>query len=318
MASLARASRIGILPVLLWAVSCMDNSTGGQPAPAGESNTSGYFRILLNEKTEISQGQPTVEGRVYSGESPSLLLWIEKARSGACALYQPRAPFCNPGCGSGALCVSDGVCQPFAEPIVVGKVTLTGAKTQSGAVSFTMDPISKVYQPPAGVNLEYIPFAEGDEVKVAAAGDSALGSFSVSAKAIARLAVLNDSIVLNDGQPLLLRWTPPARDIGSTLSVLIDVSHHGGSKGKIECETEDDGSLDIPASLVDALKALGVSGWPQIEFTRKTVGVNPQVHVNLEIQSPIAKILGIPGLISCTGDEHCPTGKTCQDDLQCK
>lgn len=315
---LARASRIVFLSALFCAVSCMENSTGGDKPPAGASNTSGYFRILLNEKSEFSQGQPTVEGRVFSGVSPSTLLWIEKASSGGCALYEPKAPFCDPGCGSGALCVSDGVCQSFARPIEVGKVTMTGAKTKSGATSFTMDPTNKAYQPPAGVNLEYLPFAEGDEVKIEAAGDTALGSFSVSAKAIARLSVLNDTIVLADGQPIRLRWTPPGDDVGSTISVLMDISHHGGSKGKIECETEDDGSLDMAASLLDALKALGISGWPQIEITRKSVSTNPQVHVDLEIKSPIARILGIPGLISCTGDEDCPTGKTCQPDLQCK
>ncbi len=318
LASLARASRFGFLAVLLWTVSCMENSTSAEPPPAGESNTSGYIRILLNEKSEFSQGLPTVEGRLYSGVSSSALAWIEKAKVGGCALSVPKAPFCDPGCGSGALCVSDGVCKPFARPITAGQVTITGAKTNSGSTSFTMDPTSKVYQPLAGVNLLYVPFAEGDEVKASVAGDTALGSFSVSAKAIARLEVLNDTIVLADGQPIQLRWTPPGKDVGSTITVLLDVSHHGGSKGKIECETEDDGSLDIPASLLDALKALGISGWPQIDIARKTVATHPLVHVNLEIESPISRILGIPGLISCTGDENCTDGKTCQPDLQCK
>jgi hypothetical protein len=319
MATSARASRIGLLPVLFWAVSCMDDPAGGDPPlPAGESNTSGYFRILLAERTEIAQGQPTVEGRLYSGAQPKALLWAEKARSGACALYLPKIPFCDPGCGSGALCVSDGVCKPFAKPIQAGTVALTGVKTKSGATSLSMDATENVYQPKAGANLEYVPFAEGDEIKVSAAGDTALGSFSLVVKAIARLAVLNDTLVLADGQPIALRWTPPVKDVGSAISVLMDLSHHGGSKGRIECETEDDGSLDIAASLLDSLKALGVSGWPQIDITRKVVATHPQVHVDLEIKSPIARILGIPGLTSCTGNEDCPTGKTCQEDLQCK
>jgi hypothetical protein len=295
----------------------MNESTDGNP-PAGESNTSGYFRIVLTEKTTLSQGLPTVQGKVYAGPLPEAITWVEKARSGACTLYEPKAPYCDPGCGSGAQCVSDGVCKEYPKSIGVGKVTVNGVKTQAGSTTFAMDPILNGYQPPAGTNLEYLPFAEGDPVTVSAAGDTGLGAFSVAAKAIARLSVLNDSIVLADGLPIQLRWTPPGKDVGSAVSVSIDISHHGGTKGKIECETADNGSLDIAASLVDALKALGVSGWPQIQITRKTVGVNDKVHVDLEIASPIAKPLSIPGLVSCTGDEDCPEGKTCQQDMQCK
>jgi hypothetical protein len=318
MASLARASRVGLLPALLWAVSCMNDSDGGDKPPAVESNTSGYFRIHLNEKTEYSQGLPTVEGRVYAGVSPSAILWVEKARSGGCALYEPKAPFCDPGCGTQGLCVEDGVCQAFARPIVVGKVTLTGARTKAGQASFEMEPTSNVYQVPAGTNLEYLPFAEGDEVKISAAGDTALGSFSIAGKAISRLVVLSDTIALADGQPLRLRWAPPAKDAGSTVLVDVDISHHGGSKGKIACEAADNGSLDIASSLAGALKALGVSGFPRVELTRKSVSRHPQTHVDLEIESTITKLLTIPGLVSCNVDEECPEGKTCQQDMQCQ
>jgi hypothetical protein len=318
MASSVSIFRIGILPVLFWAVSCMNDSIGESKPPDVESKGSGQFRIILTEKTVISQGLPTVQGKVYDGPMPSSILWQEAVKSGACALYKPKAPFCDPGCGSNALCVSDGVCKAFPKSIGVGKVTVTGAKTLAGATTFAMDPILNGYQPPAGTNLEYVPFAEGDPVSVSAAGDTGLGAFSVNGKAIARLVLLNDSIVLEDGKPIQLRWTPPGKDVGSTVAVMVDISHHGGSKGKIECEAADNGSLDISASLVDALKALGISGWPAIEVTRRTVGTNTRVGVNLEIESPISRTLGIPGLISCTGDEECPGGKTCQPDLQCK
>ena len=318
MASTVSVSRFGILPDLFWAVSCMNDSTGGSKPPAGEFKGSGYFRIILTEKTEISQGLPTVQGKVYEGPLPSSILWQEAVKSGACALYKPKAPFCDPGCGSNALCVSDGVCKVFPKSIGVGKVTVTGTKTLAGATTFAMDPILNGYQPPAGTNLDFLPFAEGDPVSVSAAGDTGLGAFSVNGKAIARLVLLNDSIVLEDGKPVQLRWTPPGKDVGSAVAVKVDISHHGGSKGKIECEAADNGTLDISASLVDALKALGMSGWPTIEVTRRTVGTNAQVGVSLEIESPISRSLSIPGLISCTGDEDCPDGKTCQHDMQCK
>jgi hypothetical protein len=317
MAISTRISRIGLLSALLWAVSCMDDSNNGVNPPAGASDATGYFRIRLKEKIGTDQGVPTFEGKVYAGPQPSAVSWQEIGKSGACTLFKPKAVFCDPGCGSNALCVSDGVCKSFSKLISVGKITLTGAKTTDGATTITMDPILNGYQP-VGTQLDFIPFTEGDPVSVSAAGDSALGKFSVSAKAISRLALLNDSIVLADGKPVQLRWTPPGKDVGSTIFVDVDISHHGGAKGKIECETADNGSLDIAASLVDALKALGVSGFPDIEVTRKSVGTHPQAHINLEIESSVARFVSIPGLISCTGDEECPTGKTCQQDLQCK
>ncbi len=318
MATSARVSHYGILPVLFLAVSCMDDSTDGNKHPDGDFRGSGYFRIILNEKTEFSQGLPSLKGKIYDGHMPSSILWRETAKSGACTLFEPEAPLCIPGCGSDALCVSDDVCEAFPNLISAGKVTVTGVKTLAGANSFTMDPIQNGYQPPAGTNIAYIPFSEGDPVTVTAAGDTGVGAFVLNGKAVARLDLLNDSIALEDGKPVQLRWIPPGRDVGSTIKVMMDLSHHGGSKGKIECETADNGSLDVSASLVDALRALGVTGWPTIEVTRRTVVANPKVGITLEIESPIAHVLSIPGLISCTGDEDCPDGQTCQILLRCE
>ena len=314
----SRISRIGILSALLWSISCVNETTDGNPPPETEYKGSGAFRILLTEKTAFSQGQPTVQGKVYDGDLPSSVLWQEAATSGACTLLIPQVPFCDPGCGSNAACVSDNVCKAFPKSVGVGKVTVTGMKTTAGATTFDMNPVLNGYQPPAGTSLEYIPFAEGDPVSISAAGDTAFGAFSVNVKAIARLDLQNDSIVLEDGKPIHILWAPAGKDVGSRVEVYVDISHHGGSKGKIECETADNGSLDIDASLVDALKALGMSGWPTIEVTRRTTGTNAQAHVDLEIESTIARSLVIPGLISCTEDNDCPDGKTCQVDLQCK
>lgn len=318
MSTSVRVSHLGILPVLFWAVSCMNDSTEGTKPPVGEFKGSGYFRITLAEKTEISQGLPSVKGKVYDGAMPSSIIWRETAKSGACTLYEPEVPFCSPRCGSDALCVSNGVCEALPNLISAGKVTVTGVKTLAGATAFTMDPVLNGYQPPAGTSMEYIPFAEGNPVSVSAAGDTGVGAFVLNGKAIARLVLLTDSIALEDGKPVQLHWTPPGQDVGTTIEVIMDLSHHGGSKGKIECETADNGSLEVSASLVDALKALGVTGWPTIEVSRRSVATNTQVGINLEMESPISLPLSIPGLISCTEDGDCPDGKTCQILMRCE
>jgi hypothetical protein len=99
---------------------------------------------------------------------------------------------------------------------------------------------------------------------------------------------------------------------------VINLSYHGGTKGKIECDCEDNGSLVIPASLLDQLKALGISGFPKIEIARRSIGTNAAAHADIVIESKVIKMLKVPGLVSCNGDEECPSGQSCQGDLRCQ
>lgn len=291
------------------------NDPGGEPKPPkGNQTTTGSFQVSLLE----DEGYSSVLGQVYTGTTPASVIWKEAGQGGSCKVLTPRVPFCEVPCGSAAACVEDNKCQDFPKTIGVGKVVVKGLKTKSGATSFTMDPILKSYQPPGGVIVDFPPFAEGDAVTISASGDTSVGAFTITAAGISPLKVLNDTIVLSDGKPINLEWTVPKTSTPSTISVMVDISHHGGSRGKIECEGPDSGKLEISASLVDQLKALGVSGFPKIEITRKSAGSNPAVHVDLILESRITKSLSIPGLVSCTGNEECPAGQTCQQDLRCK
>lgn len=305
------------VPLAFFAASCMDDSGGGK-APAGSGSSFGSFQVSLVEPTGITQGFTSVLGQLYSGPTPSSLIWEAGAKSGSCQVFTPRVPFCEQPCGSGAICVADGKCQDFPKAIGAGKVTVTGVKTQSGAMSFSMDPILNTYQPAGGTLLAFPPFAEGDAVTFSATGDTSVAAFSVSAHGISPLAALADSFALADGKPIELEWTPAKDPAASFVSVLVDLSHHGGTKGKIECEGADDGKLEIAAVLVDQLKALGVSGFPKIEISRKAIASNAEANVELVLESAVTKPLGIPGLVSCTEDAGCPTGQTCQQDLKCK
>ena len=314
----ASPSRLWALPFFLLAGSCM-NDPGGSGKPVVLGPSSGVFRVNLIAPAEGSPGRATIAGKVYAGETPSAINWVEKGASGACKVYTPTTPFCEIACGSGALCVADNTCKDFPKSVSAGKVTVTGIKLKSGAPSFTMTPLFNNYQPGAADSMSYPPFAEGDAVTFSAAGDTSVGAFKVTAAGISLLNVLNDTITLADGKPISLKWTAPAKAGVSVVSVFVDISHHGGSKGKIECEAPDNGSLEIAASLVDKLKAFGVSGYPKIEITRKAKGTNADVKVDLVLESLVSKELQIPGLISCDGvNTLCPTGMTCQQDLQCK
>ena len=87
----------------------------------------------------------------------------------------------------------------------------------------------------------------------------------------------------------------------------LDISHHGGTKGKIECDAEDKGSLGLAAALLDQLQNLGVSGFPTVVVTREMAGSSTAtgVAVDLVIRSGMEQEVVIPGLVSCNSDDDC-------------
>jgi hypothetical protein len=269
----------------------------------------GTFLVSLYPPNELSQGYTTLAGRVNDGPTPSNTIWNKTAESGNCQLLTPRKPLCDPPCDENAECVEDDSCQPYPSQIYVGKVTVNGIKTGDGAMSFTMDTMKWNYL--TADRLAYPPFDEGDIVTLSAAGSSTSEAFSLSVKGINPLEVPNDSIVLENGKPVTVRWTPSGSASNSVISIMVDVSHHGGTRGKIECECPDNGSVTIPAALIDKLKALGYFGFPKIEIARRAVARDSTTGVELVIESSVAEEVYIPGLISCNQNEDCPEGQTC-------
>jgi hypothetical protein len=181
-----------------------------------------------------------------------------------------------------------------------------------------MDPIAGNYQPAVGLSLPYPPCLEGDVVQITAPG-GALGPLSIASRGVAPL-VFEQTPAPVAGQPLALTWTPPGLADQTRIEVKLDISHHGGTKGKIECDVPDTGRLEIPASQVTQLLALGVAGFPTILLTRVASGTTrvPAGVIALRVVSAAERAVQIEGLRSCTADSQCPAGKTCQSDLTCE
>jgi hypothetical protein len=278
----------------------------------------GTFQVALMPPAEGNPAYTKVFGMVFDGPTPVPLVWEEAARDGACRLMTPRVPYCEEPCEGGAICVEDNVCQFYPETVTVGTVEVEGLRISGGGTSFSMDPIAGNYQP-TGITLEYPGFFEGDAITVSAEGEDQVPAFTLEGEGIAELELLNQSIELADGQAVNLSWTPPGQDVAD-IYVKLDISHHGGTKGMIECDVEDTGSLELTAAMLDQLKSLGISGWPSIVVTRWTAGSTkvPLGRIDLSIVSSLEMFVEIPGLVSCLEDADCPTGQTCQDDLKCE
>ena len=312
----------------------VDGGAGGSDAAL---EVAGTFLLELHASVPATAERPAkaayseLLGQALTGETPSGTLWTMTAEEGGCRLLEPSVPLCDPSCSDGEVCVEDGVCAGYPDGIDVGAVTLSGIRTEDGGDRVEMNPLppSNTYQLPGSPRLAYPPFEPGDEVTLDAEG-GALSAFSIQAAGLSPLVLPSeDDVTLDPTLPTALRWEPGA-DADAVIRVVVDISHHGGKKGEIQCETGDDGDFEIPAVIGAALIELGVAGNPTLELARESSGSasvegSPGTvasgSVELRIRSAITLGLQIPGVVSC--DEpgmqgNCPDGQLCQPRHVCE
>jgi hypothetical protein len=181
-----------------------------------------------------------------------------------------------------------------------------------------MDPIANAYQPKASIKLPFPAFSEGDEIRLTASGGD-LEAFAIEATGIAPLLVSSKELRLERDAPLDLTWTKPNAPGDSRARLKLDISHHGGTKGMIECDFEDTGDAQLPAALLTRLLDLGVAGFPSLILSRETAAFAsiPAGRVELLITSKVERFVTIEGLQSCTSNAQCGAGKVCRADLTC-
>jgi hypothetical protein len=295
----------------------------GDVAPGDPNVLVGSFVVSLVEAVPATTTSQATEaftqlvGVVFDGPSPALTVWTQTASEGACRLLIPSVPFCSVSCGGSAGCVADEVCQAYPTARSVGTIVVKGLHTAAGVSEFSLDPVANGYQTVDA--LPFPAFTEGEAIRVETGGGD-YAPFVVVSSGIAPLVLADGALALARDQALALSWTLPATAGTSTIHVKLDISHHGGSKGKIECDTDDDGSLTVAASLVTSLLDLGVAGFPTIVVARHAVGSTTIApgRVDLEIVSDLEVTVEVPGVTSCNEDTDCSDGQTCQTDLTCK
>jgi hypothetical protein len=273
----------------------------------------GTFVASLVETGEYT----SLVGKVYNGVQPEAVQWDTSVTDGDCMLMLPRVPFCSTPCGSGAVCVGMDMCEPYAMAQDLGTITATGFVLASGDASFTMSPIQAGYQPPAAAMLTYPGWTAGEKLELVTSGSAFTPAFTVGTRGVAALALTTPTpIALANDTALDLAWTAAEN---STIDIKLDISHHGGTKGKIECETDDDGSLTIGAALIGSLLDLGAAGYPTIIITRSHTGGAAVTggRVDFTSQATLERAVTVPGITSCTEDTECISPQTCQPDLTC-
>jgi hypothetical protein len=297
------------------AVPTPDTNAPSDVEPAADPSLVGAFNVRLDEATTTSPARTSVSGIVYDGPTAANIAWDLTEASGGCQLFRARAPFCDPGCAGNDICAPNGQClrPPVSQDL--GLVTMRGL----GDGEIQLEGIANSYELPIGLSLPFPPATEGADIEVSASA-GLYGPFAISSKAVAPLLAPSSDFAMEKGKAMQVTWTPPGQPSLAHMRVYVDISHHGGTKGKIDCEVPDNGSMEIAASLVTGLIDLGVAGFPKIELHRyssATAAVSAGV-VKLEVDSWVVRPVQIVGFTSCNTDADCPTGKTCLPNALCQ
>jgi len=305
--------------------------SGGGTGNAGEGSGAsggvlGGFKVNLARADAVTNnpGFTSVHGTVYESARPPIGAWNTEDEQSGCVLLTPRPLLCSPACGSGQACVEDdsGVhCQTLSRSVSAGTLHVTGLQTTDGSSELTVEPTittsSVIYQ---STTLPENALAEGAQVQIETSG-GVFEPFVLTSNGIATLEVTESEFPLERGSPAALSWTPPGQVEISRILITLDISHHGGLKGQIECNVADTGAFEIPADMVTALIDLGVAGYPTVGITRTAIGTTEIERGTMEllVYSATERPVIIPGLTSCMTLDECPEGQTCDPaDFTCK
>jgi hypothetical protein len=234
-----------------------------------------------------------------------------KQEQAGCRLLVPRPLPCMPACAIDAVCAGINTCTPRRNPVDVGVLHVEGL----GRMSHDVEPTSPnvlIYQ--IVTELPYAACMEGEAIEVRAK------DFSLASTCIGPLTVTSTApIPVTSGQPMRLTWTPPARAGIARVQIELEISHHGGFKGQIECDVADTGSFDVPAPLITGLVNLGRAGYPTVKVTRTSlVPASTQPQVTLTMRSQVELPVDT-GVISCGlgTSPPCAPGTVCRPDYTC-
>ena len=285
------------------------SSTSGNGSSAGAAGAShspvqstdvGTFAVTLNVATNSVAAYTSIFGKIYSAPYPTDLIETPLQQNGECAVYAFSREFCTDGCTTTQMCTAPDICTEVPSLVSVGTVRISGI----GASELTLSGVNNNYQY-AG-DIAYPGLDEGATISLSASG-SYFDAFQISTKGVAPIQLAQTSYSIGPGRALTLAWTPGSAAVGARITVLLNISKHGGSSGYLKCEVADSGSLTIPAEQISALIGLGVAGYPSLQVTRSTQGRAsvPTGNVVLDVSSLALPDLAVDGYCSCFSDTDC-------------
>lgn len=228
-------------------------STGTDDTADDTADDTGYTWDEAPVPTEIIGGVQILEqpkdwnSVVYAEFWASVVPTTQQivAREGDCALLSgapTKGWLCEPKCDYGTEACIDGECIAYPSRAPSGTLQIEGLLTGT----LTMEP--------AGLGMYVADYTLGNDIfgindpitLSSTGGDTP--ALNLAARGVEPFEATLTDIV--PGEDLVLSWTPPTTGAPSRVQLLIETGWHGASSlTTIWCETEDDGSLTVPASL---------------------------------------------------------------------
>lgn len=176
-----------------------------------------------------------------------------------CELRRRSNPFCDPACNTDEVCTPDDTSRvdedAYGDCAVAPVDQELGCVTIGGLVADVATPSFWVPDPP---------FVPGALVELTVAADLVLHGVGVEPIAT------GGGWTLADGEDLPITWNDAGASLRSTVVVTLNVDQSGLEPVDLTCELPDTGEGALPAAMVSALLAEGVSGFPSATLTRRT------------------------------------------------
>lgn len=200
----------------------------------------GWIRAI-EDMTASASHRSRIDVAMMDGPLPTSQAVV--ATEGPCTLLVGALPgLCTPSCTTGSTCI-DGVCTPFPAPAPAGRIVLSGL-----AEPLSLAPSDQGAYPVPALPTDL--FAPGAAVRAVAEG-GATPAFDLAAAGVEDLESTVEDVPFVPGEDYPVTWTPPSTTVpGARIRLEIETGWHG-SPGlfTLWCETEDNGSLTVPASL---------------------------------------------------------------------
>jgi hypothetical protein len=278
-------------------------SSGAASGGGGTTTTGvslGSFSVGLEAASAERAASTSVLGKLYSGSYPKEEIETPIASGSGCTVYKYSLHSCiEVECSSSQRCAGNEDCRDVPRPVGVGDVSVTGFD----AGPLTLSLVNNVYQY-AG-NITYPGIADGAALTLTASGGH-YPAFTITSSGVAPMVLRANSHSASEDSPLLVEWEV-GQNNAARVSIVLNLTRHGGSAGYLECDAPDSGSLTIPANLLKTLFDLGVAGFPQLVATRQTQGVvaAPGGQIALNVAAYAVQTLNIEGLCSCNDSGDC-------------
>jgi len=293
-----------------------DDATGEEtplPAPAdvefdGACDLANkYGRFGVDETADYT----SVQGQISDGVVPVTVL-RNIQEEGGCRLLKRENPFCDPPCGPGFTCDYDGECIDFPEPQDLGIVIVRGLTER-----VEMEP----RQP--GWNYFAVPedgMIPGETVQLRATGGRWDG-FEAWGVGVESMVLPEDLLwTIAEATDVELEWPAAAAGARSEVQFKLNIDQHGTSPATLFCDFPDTGSATVPGSMIDGLRAAGVTGWPAGSLSRRTVDSETLSDgvgcVEFEIASARNVMVTVSGYIPCNSANPCPDGLECNEAIE--